>query len=253
MHQQEKKVHSSVQKSSKKPKELTSKEKLKAKIQADKDSKTQDESLTWWQDQLKLMEKMASATSRTSHLSVISRNPKASESFIALEMLVYQLKLVLDAWIAETDPRASEVYDRYTVSVMKQVKAITERSSWTSGVTKAIKSVVKALGFPSTLLSDATPAEDRRLSFDFPKVFKTSTGQPIYPFMALREHHLLWQLRLFGDYMDRSIESAPDPRVPFLPDKWQRIVLDKVDQKSSMLVVGKLVADTAVHILTLVT
>ena len=202
------------------------------------------------------MEKMASVTNRTSHLTVVSRNPKASELSIALEMLVYQLKLELDTWIAETDPWASEVYDKYTVSVMRQVKAIMGKSPWTSGVAKAIKSVVKALGFPSTLLveimSDATPAEDRRLSFDFPKVFKISTGQPIYPFMALREHHLLWQLRLFGEYMDRSIESAPDPRVPFLPDKWQRMVLDKVDQKSSMLVVGKLVADASMHILTLV-
>ena len=107
---------------------MTSKEKLKAKIQADKDSKTQDESLTWWQEQLKAMEKMASVTNRTSHLTVVSRNPKASELSIALEMLVYQLKLELDAWIAETDPWAPEVYDKYTVSVMRQVKAIMGKS-----------------------------------------------------------------------------------------------------------------------------
>jgi hypothetical protein len=44
----------------------------------------------------------------------------------------------------------------------------------------------------------------------------------------------------FWEYMDRSMDSAPDPRIGFEPDAWQREVLDGLDEpKTSLLVVGE--------------
>jgi hypothetical protein len=58
--------------------------------------------------------------------------------------------------------------------------------------------------------------------------------------MAINEDPVVWQLRLFGEYMDRSMDSAPDRRVSFQPDAWQREVLDGLDEpKTSLLVVGE--------------
>lgn len=39
-------------------------------------------------------------------------------------------------------------------------------------------------------------------------------------------------------YMDRNLDSAPDPRVPFEPDGWQRKVLDELDAERSVFVVA---------------
>lgn len=56
--------------------------------------------------------------------------------------------------------------------------------------------------------------------------------------MKITEHPVVWQLRFFGDYMDRSMDSLPDPRVSFEADAWQRRVLDGIDQNKSLLVVA---------------
>lgn len=48
-----------------------------------------------------------------------------------------------------------------------------------------------------------------------------------------------FQLLYGGPFMDRSIDSSPDPRTPdFNPDSWQRDVLDQIDQKKSAFIVA---------------
>ena len=55
--------------------------------------------------------------------------------------------------------------------------------------------------------------------------------------MKITEYPVVWQLRVFGDYMDRSMDSLPDFRVAFEADAWQRRVLNGIDQNKSLLVV----------------
>lgn len=47
-----------------------------------------------------------------------------------------------------------------------------------------------------------------------------------------------FQLRYCGPYMERCFDAAPDPRVPFSPDAWQRKVLDAIDANKSLFVVA---------------
>ena len=56
--------------------------------------------------------------------------------------------------------------------------------------------------------------------------------------MTIGEDPVDWQLRVFGEHMDRSFDSQKDDRVKFEPDKWQREVLDKLDAEESVLVVA---------------
>lgn len=44
------------------------------------------------------------------------------------------------------------------------------------------------------------------------------------------------QLKFMGHLMERSLGSAPDPRVGFYPDAWQKRLLDTVDERRSALV-----------------
>ncbi|KAI1139261.1 P-loop containing nucleoside triphosphate hydrolase protein [Hypoxylon sp. FL0543] len=47
-----------------------------------------------------------------------------------------------------------------------------------------------------------------------------------------------FQLEHCGPYMERSFDSAPDDRVPFHPDAWQKKVLDAIDADKSLFVVA---------------
>ncbi len=47
-----------------------------------------------------------------------------------------------------------------------------------------------------------------------------------------------FQLKFTGPTMVRNVQSAPDSRVDFYPDKWQRDLLDIVDDKQSALIIA---------------
>ncbi len=47
-----------------------------------------------------------------------------------------------------------------------------------------------------------------------------------------------FQLQFTGPTMVRNVQSSPDPRVDFYPDKWQKDLLDIVDAKKSALIIA---------------
>lgn len=47
-----------------------------------------------------------------------------------------------------------------------------------------------------------------------------------------------FQMNYCGPYLERSFDSAPDPRVAFQPDAWQRKVLDAIDEDKGLFVVA---------------
>jgi superfamily II RNA helicase len=75
-----------------------------------------------------------------------------------------------------------------------------------------------------------------------------TTGRPLaFKPLALKGMKLLpsgttpreFLLEHCGPYLERSFDSAPDPRVPsFHPDAWQRKVLDAIDANKSVLAVA---------------
>ncbi|TPX52317.1 hypothetical protein SeMB42_g01506 [Synchytrium endobioticum] len=78
--------------------------------------------------------------------------------------------------------------------------------------------------------------EEVCLSFIFAPLFQN--GKLIHEFMKLREDPIEFQLRCMGEYMVRSLDSRPDPRVDFEPDGWQIEVLDRIDNDESILIVA---------------
>lgn len=108
------------------------------------------------------------------------------------------------------------------------------RLATTNGLTKTIAErvllITKALDLPNPGIT--TPTEDRKLAFDpeivLPKADELKVG--------LSEEQ--FQLLHCGPYMDRNLDSAPDSRVPFQPDGWQRKVLDELDAQNSIFVVA---------------
>ena len=183
---------------------------------------------------------------RMEHLKTLLQNPKrtSGHGWLAVEMRLYELHLDLLSWLEH--PNRDSVHDHYSVTLMRKVKDISENGGLFYYAAKAVASILIALGCKDLLntMVDSSPhsiLEDRRkLHFEFLKLVTSRSQTPIYTFMRIKEDLCEWQLRLFGPFMDRSMDSKPDSRVHFNPDAWQRQVLDCLDDDGhSLLVVGK--------------
>ncbi|CDO68719.1 hypothetical protein BN946_scf184652.g46 [Trametes cinnabarina] len=134
----------------------------------------------------------------------------------------------------------AEARDRYTVSIMCKVKDLFESKELFPTAVRKLAESLAAIGLEEYIdpLAEAATVskDDRQLHFDFVKIVKSKSGHAVHKWMRITEDPVVWQLRLFGEYMDRSMDSQPDPRVAFKPDAWQRKVLDCLDRNESVLV-----------------
>ena len=182
-----------------------------------------------------------SLSSLEKSLADLRRNPRSSEPFVVTELALYRLHRLFQHWILDPGRDSDLVREKHGVSALRTIKDILEVNYWTDDIRKCIQEVLNVLGFSAytdTLTAASTTPEDRPLSFKFVKLTKSKTKEPLHAFMRISEHPIEWQLRVFGEYMDRSMDSQVDPRVSFKPDAWQRQVLDAIDDNKSLLVVG---------------
>ena len=100
----------------------------------------------------------------------------------------------------------------------------------TDSISELMKRVIAALDLPDPGFT--TPAADRKLAYDVKLILPK--GNELAVGLTGKDFQLLH----CGPYMDRNLDSAPDPRVPFHPDGWQRQVLDELDAQKSVLVVA---------------
>ncbi|KAF8551588.1 P-loop containing nucleoside triphosphate hydrolase protein [Imleria badia] len=208
---------------------------------AQKAQKQINESIEWLAKGIHDLDSETSPSSLETSLSNLRRNAKFSEPFVATELGLYHLHRLFQHWILDPERESASVRDKHAVTALRTIKDILEVNYSTNDIRQCIQDVLNVLGFSAytyTLTIASTTQEDRPLSFKFVKLVKSKTKEPLYAFMRIREHPIEWQLRVFGEYMDRSMDSQVDPRVSFKPDAWQRQVLDAIDDNKSLLVVA---------------
>ena len=239
-----------------KAKPLTKKEIMLKQIQTDKASVRHSDSQKWWIARLEDIAALPSSEERLVATKNLASNKRLTgadaEPSIALEYQLYMIHLQLQAWIAQgSDGQGGQpVHDSFTVQLLLLVSKAYKSPGHTTATVAALNSVLTAIGLKAYipgLSSTAITSEDadRRLSFKFEKLLKSS-GSAVHKWMHIvNEDPILWQLRVFGEYMDRSLDSRPDKRVPFEPDAWQRKVLNALDADESVLVVGEWSAVTS--------
>jgi len=208
---------------------------------AQKAQKQFSESITWLTERIRDLDSETSLSSLEKSLSDLKRNPRSNLPFVAVELALYRLHRLFQYWISDPGRESAAVHDKHGVMALRTIKDILEINYSTSDIRKCIQDVLNVLGFSvytDTLTSTSTTPEDRPLTFQFVKLVKSKTQESLHAFMRVKEHPVEWQLRVFGEYMDRSMDSQVDPRVSFKPDAWQRQVLDAIDANKSLLVVG---------------
>lgn len=146
------------------------------------------------------------------------------------EVRLYMLSVLLEIWTAYC--RKSKKHDGMHVAalIFDMIREFSKLTSVTGAVAKRLKLTIEALKLPPMQV----PAQqgDRKLPFEFALDELPAVDLSI-PLTSEE-----FQLLHCGPYFDRTMDSAPDPRVPFEPDAWQRKVLDEIDARRSLLVIA---------------
>ena len=204
---------------------------------------------TWWKDHLAAFDSL-STKEKISHSERLFSNRRAGSGWLAVELRVYRLHLEFQRWIEESGADNADsgeqvtLRDRYSVSITRMIKALFDAGGLFPAAVSILELGLRILGLEgyvaSLRTSSPNPSPDNReLSFKFVKIVRSKTQTARYKFMRITEDPVSWQMRLFGEYMDRSMDSEEDARVSFMPDAWQRKVLDCLDLNHSLLVVGE--------------
>ncbi|EPQ25663.1 uncharacterized protein PFL1_06800 [Pseudozyma flocculosa PF-1] len=171
------------------------------------------------------------------------------------------LRLALESWLVSCATASKEAGIKHAVDVFVACQKVTDQlpasldcsepnidlaaafSIWTALAALGLEEVLKQrLGPAWDVIRDLTEQQGRRgdvdklmaqLPFDMP-LPKRRKRTSLPPHLGPARFQLLH----CGDFMERQLDSAADARVTFLPDRWQREVLDEIDAGSSILVVA---------------
>lgn len=158
------------------------------------------------------------------------------QKHIKAEVEFYKLCTLLEIYqkCADTEQsrKSSEKDDTLGLSAMlwDSIKRLASINTLTQTIVDNAQQIVTALGLPK--VDFPAPGSTRQLSF------APTLRLAGLPQIALASEPRNFQLLHCGPYMDRNLDSAPDPRVPFEPDGWQRKVLDELDANNSVFVVA---------------
>ncbi|KAF8325454.1 uncharacterized protein EI90DRAFT_3128818 [Cantharellus anzutake] len=241
-------------------KALTSKERLLAENAARKEAEVASQNEKWWAEKISEIGTL-SLQQQLPLVKAFAMSKRTSDKWLKCEILLKQMDIELRMWIADEKREVPEVADRYRIFLATTSRSILE-SSLKNGYNpnekqrKAILSVLEALGFSclaqagsgtntvegsdytTSKPKKSTPSKKAKPIIQAKPDARPTKGDPLFDFMKIKEDVYEYQLRVMGEWMTRSLDSQPDPRVDFEPDQWQRDVLDKIDANESMLIVA---------------
>jgi hypothetical protein len=147
------------------------------------------------------------------------------------EVRLYMLNCLLQMWISNCRKADKEDGIYIAALIFDTVRSFSTLPSVAKAISACLKDTVEKLKLPPL---QTPPAQgDRKLPFRF----ILNEDMPM-PDLAINLSPEDFQLLHCGPYFDRTMDSAPDPRVPFEPDAWQRRVLDEIDARRSLLVIA---------------
>ncbi|KAF0322393.1 DEAD/DEAH box helicase [Colletotrichum asianum] len=124
--------------------------------------------------------------------------------------------------------------DMSIIALLRSHLSLMNTVPLTKPTRRHLESLAHAMRLPPPPSSDST-AIDRPIPFaSKTAIAKEVMKRGFFEEKAARK----FQLEHCGPYLERSFDSAPDGRVPFAPDAWQRKVLDAIDEDKSLFVVA---------------
>jgi superfamily II RNA helicase len=162
--------------------------------------------------------------------------PSNKQKHVEAEVEFYKLCALFEVYRSSDSTKEAnkQTADGNSLGVAAMLWDSVRKLSSLDNLTKTIvdnaQQIVMTLGLPA--VDFAAQSSTRQLSFT-PNL--RASGAPRIPSDLDPKD---FQLLHYGPYMDRNLDSASDPRVPFEPDGWQRKVLDGLDAEKSVFVVA---------------
>lgn len=208
-----------------------------AASKAAKEDDVTEKTFKAWETVRKTFDSETLAASRYAKARNYSNDPASSKrKVVEAEVEFYKICVLITIYKESSkalDKKQSQ-HEEHLFGVASMVWDSLRRLPLASGLTKTIidlaKQIATSLGLPP--VSFPVVEYDRQLSFN------PTTSLSNLPKLPLASNPKEFQLLHCGPYMDRNLDSAPDPRVPFEPDGWQRKVLDELDADKSIFVVA---------------
>ena len=208
------------------------KQKALEEAEARRAKKTEDKStaiIAFWADRCREFEKEHSLTKRFAK----ARKYLLDASAIHATAIGSEVSLYL-CHVLTALQNSTLVSNRAAPDILAMLwaQAIeTQRFPMTKEIVTQLLVVGKALDIPVDPSTTSLPS--RRLPFN-----SCITSDRTRLALPAGMSPLTFQMDYCGPYLERSFDSAPDSRVPFNPDAWQRKVLDGIDDDKSLLVVA---------------
>lgn len=203
-----------------------------------KDSGNDEKTFSAWKTVRKNLESERQLQSKYLKIKAYLRDlPDAKRAVVQAEVEYHLLCVLYEMYRIlrkEVDSNTGSSCSEELSGVAALIWDTSRRLATVDGLTKTIADrltqILKALNLPDPGVPEAST--DRSLAYD---------PDPLMPKgdeLSVRLDAKLFQLLHCGPYMDRNLDSAPDSRVPFQPDGWQRRVLDELDAQNSVFVVA---------------
>lgn len=153
--------------------------------------------------------------------------------FIEAEARLYKIQLLQRIWTGYCRRRQQEHGYAAASALFNEARLVLFSGGMTRKVHQILNNVFEALGIPKPPSDPLASLPDRKILFT-----KVWDGKCEALDIRLGLTSEEFQLLHCGPWMDRNMDSQPDPRVPFKPDGWQRKVLDELDRDNSLFVVA---------------
>lgn len=157
----------------------------------------------------------------------------AKTTYLESEIHTYILQSLLTWW--STYCKAEKKTQGYHVVALIWTtirSLVTSKAPVSKEIVLHMTKICTLLGITDALTSFEPSPVERKLSF----VFKYPANTAILKIVGTQSE---FQLNYCGPYMDRMLDAKPDARVSsFVPDGWQRDVLDQLDSNKSVFVVA---------------
>ena len=200
-----------------------------------KDGESEDKVFATWRTMRTNLESERSLQSKYYKISNYLRGlPGHKRRIVEAEVHFHLLAILLDIYRALRKstgvPSPKEELFGVISLLWDTTRKIAILDSLTITIAGRVKKIITALQLPNPGIRTVT--FDRRLAYD-PGLLIPNDNE-----FAIDMDDRDFQLLHCGPYMDRNLDSAPDSRVPFQPDGWQRQVLDDLDAQKSVFVVA---------------
>ncbi len=213
---------------------LSKREQMIADNKERKGSSEADKAFTAWSTIMKGLDAVSDHQDRyLKTLDYLNALDSAKTAFLEADISTYMLQSLLNWWTMYC--KANKKIEGYFVVALIWTTVRTICTSDSPISIENIQHVTKLctlLGITNALTPFDPNPTDRKLSFVFK--YPPSTQD-----LRIEISQTEFQLNYCGPYMDRMLDAKPDPRVSsFIPDGWQREVLDQLDANKSVFVVA---------------